>query len=72
MTVTIKIVGDREESVKYKDNCVIATIEEKLFKAYGPGILKQDGFGVDNETLSDGNYQYHLTMRATVEQPGKY
>ncbi len=70
MTVTIKIVGDREESVKYKDNCVTARIEEKLFKGYGQGILQQDGIGVDSETLSGGEYEYHLTKRAIVEQAG--
>ena len=67
MTVTIRIVGDGgviEESVNYKDNCVTVTVVEKLLKAYGPGILKQDDYGVDSETLSGGNYEYHLTKRA--------
>ncbi len=73
MTVTIRIVGDcdAKESVQYADNCETARIEKKLFIAYGPGILKQ-GKGMDSETLSGGDYEYLLTKRATVKQPGKY
>ncbi len=74
MTVTIRIVGDAdaEESVEYNDNCKTAKIETKLLTAYGPGILKQNGIGVDKKKLDGGDYEYHRTKRAIVKQPGKY
>jgi hypothetical protein len=72
MTVTIRIVGDgyADNSVKYDDNCNTARIERQLFNAYGQGILKQGDFGVVSDTLNGGDYEYHLTKRVTVEQPG--
>jgi hypothetical protein len=72
MTVTIRIVGHGDaKEAKCRDGCITKTVEDDLVAAYGPGILKQDGFGVDSETLNGGDYEYYLTKkRAIVEKPG--
>ena len=60
--VHITINGRPGESIDYADGGNTILIKDDLYRAFGPGMLKQNNLGVLTETLT-GNYEYHLSQR---------
>jgi len=66
MSVVIRVVSRGvSNEVPFPENLRAEIVENKLSRAYGPGLLKQGDVGVIIETLSAGNYVYEVTV------PGK-
>ena len=64
MSVNITINGANPPvavPVQYAPNAVTTTVESKLIKAYGAGLLMQGLFGVTADNLVAGDYQFAVT-----------
>jgi hypothetical protein len=67
-TVKISIIvkGSVEQEVDYHENSNTESVEKKLSKAYGRGILKFGNIGVLSETLKAGLYTYLVTEQGKI------
>ena len=61
VNITVERLNKIVDSVECIPGAVTATVEDKLIKAYGGGLLKQGKFVVNSETLPEGDYVFHVT-----------
>ncbi len=59
-------------TVNIEEECDTESLEQKLFKAYGPGLLKRlNNSVVTSVKLPAGEYVYEVTNPTSASQQGK-